>query len=202
LLAARLWPLYLAAAERRIRLSRLGKRSHVLGGSQAAHQIPKLTAELVVAAKTSMAERRLLFADPVAHPGCFESAPSHGGHKPLQGKRKQGQRIAYAYDPLGRRNEKSGTGVTQTYYLSDGTDEIAEYNGSGTVTTRYVPGPAIDEPIAMVTVSGGAKEYFHANKQGSTIAMSDSSGARAEGPNIYWRRRRRCGSRDRGMSSR
>jgi RHS repeat-associated protein len=53
------------------------------------------------------------------------------------------------------------------------------------MTTRYVPGPAIDEPIAMVTVSGGAKEYFHANKQGSIIAMSDGSGARVEGPYTY-----------------
>jgi YD repeat-containing protein len=111
-------------------------------------------------------------------------------------------RAAYAYDPLGRRVEKSGTGVTQTYFLSDGTDEIAEYNGSGPMTTRYVPGPAIDEPIVMVTVSGGAKEYFHANHQGSVIAMTDASGAKIEGPYIYWRRRRRCGSRDRGMSSR
>lgn len=91
----------------------------------------------------------------------------------------------YAYDPLGRRVEKSGTGVTQTYFLSDGADEIAEYNSGGTMTTRYVTGPAIDEPIAMVTVSSGAKEYFHTNHQGSIIAMTDSSGAKVEGPYVY-----------------
>jgi hypothetical protein len=91
----------------------------------------------------------------------------------------------YAYDPLGRRIKKSGTGVTTTYFLSDGTDEIAEYNGSGTMTKRYIPGPAIDEPIAMVTLSGGAKEYFHANHQGFIIAMSDASGAKIEGPYVY-----------------
>src|ERR1051326_2805347 len=37
----------------------------------------------------------------------------------------------------------------------------------------------------MVTVSGGAKEYFHGNKQGSIIGMSDGSGARVEGPYLY-----------------
>ncbi len=26
----------------------------------------------------------------------------------------------YAYDPLGRRNHKSGNGVTETYFLDDG----------------------------------------------------------------------------------
>ena len=34
-----------------------------------------------------------------------------------------------------------------------------------------MPGPAIDEPIAMVTAAG-ATTYFHTNRQGSVIAMS------------------------------
>ncbi|MBV8977165.1 MAG: RHS repeat-associated core domain-containing protein [Alphaproteobacteria bacterium] len=98
---------------------------------------------------------------------------------------KSGVAASYAYDPLGRRTQKSGTGVTQTFFVSDGSDEIAEYNGSGSVTTRYVPGPAIDEPIAMVTASSGAKEFFHTNRQGSVIAMSDGTGAKVEGPFVY-----------------
>jgi RHS repeat-associated protein len=49
----------------------------------------------------------------------------------------------------------------------------------------YIPGPAIDEPIAMVTATTGAKEYFHTNHQGSVIAMSDATGAKAEGPYTY-----------------
>jgi len=86
---------------------------------------------------------------------------------------------------LGRRTEKSGTGVTTTYYLSDGTDEIAEYDSTKTVTVRYIPGPAIDELIAMETASTGAKEYFHTDKQGSVSAMSDTTGALVEGPYTY-----------------
>jgi hypothetical protein len=50
---------------------------------------------------------------------------------------------------------------------------------------RYIPGPAIDEPIAMVTAPTGAKEYFHTNHQGSVIAMSDATGAKIEGPYTY-----------------
>ncbi len=69
-------------------------------------------------------------------------------------------------------------------HLDDGTDEIAECGSTGAVTTRYIPGPAIDEPIALVTVSGGAKEFFHANLQGSVIAMSNATGALSEGPFI------------------
>jgi RHS repeat-associated protein len=109
---------------------------------------------------------------------------------------------SYAYDPLGRRTKKifsssplwgypawgsftwTAAGAATNYYLSDGADEIAEYNVSGTLTTRYVPGPAIDEPIARVT-SSGTTNYFHTNHQGSVIAMSGTSGALAEGPFTY-----------------
>jgi len=99
---------------------------------------------------------------------------------------KTGLAAAYQYDPLGRRTRKSGTGVVGTFYLSDGADEIAEYDGtSGALTERYIPGPAIDEPVAMVDGTTGAKEYFHANHQGSIIAMTGDNGLRVEGPFKY-----------------
>jgi RHS repeat-associated protein len=93
----------------------------------------------------------------------------------------------YAYDPLGRRIEKSGAGVTTTYYLSDGADEIAEYDQNKALTVRYVPGPAIDEPVAVVTGNAApyTHRYFHTDRQGSVIAMSDDSGAKVEGPYVY-----------------
>jgi RHS repeat-associated protein len=89
--------------------------------------------------------------------------------------------------PLGRRIEKSGAGVTTTYFLSDGADEIAEYDRNKALTARYVPGPAIDEPVAVVTGNAApyTHHYFHANRQGSVIAMSDDSGAKVEGPYVY-----------------
>jgi RHS repeat-associated protein len=97
---------------------------------------------------------------------------------------KTGVAAAYAYDPIGRRTQKSGTGVTATFYLDDGADEIAEYTAAGALAVRYIPGPAVDEPIAMVT-SGGTKTYFHTNHQGSTVAMSGAGPALTEGPYTY-----------------
>ncbi|HTS15961.1 MAG TPA: RHS repeat-associated core domain-containing protein [Verrucomicrobiae bacterium] len=91
----------------------------------------------------------------------------------------------YAYDPLGRRTHKSGTGVTETYFLSDGSDEIAEYSSSGTGTWRYIPGPAINEPIATINASTGARKYFQTDHHGSVIAIVSNGGNELEGPYTY-----------------
>jgi RHS repeat-associated protein len=91
----------------------------------------------------------------------------------------------YAYDPLGRRTHKSGTGVTETYFLDDGTDEIAEYDATGTPVNRFVPGPAIDEPAAQIIVSGNHRRFFLADHHGSTVAMVNASGNQVEGPYTY-----------------
>ncbi|MEJ1969110.1 MAG: RHS repeat-associated core domain-containing protein [Rhizomicrobium sp.] len=118
-----------------------------------------------------------------------------------------GTTTTYAYDPRGRRTARLtptvggprwGTatwgafpwtaalaGPGTTFFLDSGDDEIAELDPSGTVTRRFVPGPEIDEPIAMVTASTGAREYLHANHQGSIVATSDDTGALAEGPLTY-----------------
>ena len=97
-----------------------------------------------------------------------------------------GERGLYAYDPLGRRTHKSGTGVTETYFLDDGDDEIAEYSSTGTLTRRFVPGPAINEPIAMVTVSSGLAEYYHTDHHGSVVATSrGDNGNIRQGPVLY-----------------
>ena len=96
-----------------------------------------------------------------------------------------GVAAAYAYDPLGRRSRKSGGGVAATYFLDDGDSEIAEYDGtSGALQRRFVPGAGIDDDIAMVTASG-TKTFFHQDKLGSVVAMSDTSGNLAEGPYTY-----------------
>ena len=91
---------------------------------------------------------------------------------------------AYDYDPLGRRTHSSGTGVTETDLANSGNDEIAEYDASGTLVTRTVPGPAIDQPIATVS-AGMTTRYFHTNRQGSVIAMSNLTGRAVEGPYTY-----------------
>lgn len=97
-----------------------------------------------------------------------------------------GASASYAYDPLGRRQTKT-VGATITNFLDDGDDEIAEYDSSGNVLRRYVPGPGINQPIAMVTGSGAtlAHQYIRANHQGSVIDSTDDAGTRVEGPIRY-----------------
>ncbi len=49
----------------------------------------------------------------------------------------------------GRLQETSGTGITFREMQYDGLDLIAEYDGSGTLTARYVHGPGADEPLVQ-----------------------------------------------------
>ncbi|HEY5047658.1 MAG TPA: RHS repeat-associated core domain-containing protein [Rhizomicrobium sp.] len=95
-----------------------------------------------------------------------------------------GTTAGYAYDPRGRRVMKNSNRTT-TYFLDDGDDEIAEIDGgTNSILRYYVPGPSIDEPIAMVPVSG-SDEYFHTDHHGSVVAMSDANENLVEGPFLY-----------------
>lgn len=79
--------------------------------------------------------------------------------------------------------------MTATLFLNDGSDEIAEYATSGTVLRRFVPGPAINEPIAYENCSGATApnctgsglvtEYFHTDHHGSVVSLSTAGGAPA-----------------------
>ena len=98
-----------------------------------------------------------------------------------------GMSSSYLYDPAGRRHQKAVTGgiyAGTTQFLDSGDDEIADYNGSGTLLRRYIPGRGVDQPIAIVTAAG-VKSYFHQDKTGSVVAMSNASGAITEGPYTY-----------------
>jgi len=88
--------------------------------------------------------------------------------------------ISYDYDGLGRRVNKTVSGVV-TQYLLDGDEEIAELDGTGAVLRRYVTGPVIDDRIARVEGSStfptvAAHTYYHANHQGSVLATTDATG--------------------------
>ena len=49
---------------------------------------------------------------------------------------------------------------------------------------RFVPGPGVDQPIAMVAADG-TKTFFHADRIGNVIAMTSSAGAVVKGPYTY-----------------
>jgi RHS repeat-associated protein len=100
---------------------------------------------------------------------------------------KPGTTASYAYDVLGRRQAKTVNGVT-TYFLSDGSEEIAEYDGTGALLRRFIAGPGTDMPIAMATPNGSGghtRLYVHANRQGSVVALTNDAGTLVEGPYTY-----------------
>ena len=99
---------------------------------------------------------------------------------------KSGTTATYAYDPLLRRQGKTVNAVTTTFLL-DGAEEIGEYDGAGAMLRRYVPSNGTDRPIAMIEGTGGGtvRKWFHRNRLGSTIAMSDGAGLVSEGPITY-----------------
>ncbi|WP_370374805.1 RHS repeat-associated core domain-containing protein [Maricaulis sp.] len=89
-----------------------------------------------------------------------------------------GTSIALAYDPAGRLQETSGTGITFREMQYDGLDLIAEYNGSGTLTARYVHGPGADEPLVQYAgASVSTRQWLLADERGSIVAVTDWSGA-------------------------
>jgi hypothetical protein len=110
-----------------------------------------------------------------------------GAENKLRTAVKSGTTATYAYDPLGQCQTKVVNGVT-TLLLSDGSEEIAEMDGAGAVLRRFIAGPGTDMPIAMATPNGSGghvRLYVHANRQSSVVAMSNDSGALAEGPYTY-----------------
>lgn len=83
----------------------------------------------------------------------------------------------YKYDPFGRRIEKKvteGGATTITRFVYDNEDIILEYDGSGNTGNRYVHGPGIDEPLAVI--NGKNTYYYHADGLGSIVALTDSTG--------------------------
>lgn len=81
------------------------------------------------------------------------------------------------YDPLGRLYEVSSSLGTTTF-LYDGNRITAEYNGSGTLTNRYVYGIGGDDPIVWYKGSSVASpQYLFADHEGSIVAVTGSSGS-------------------------
>jgi RHS repeat-associated protein len=81
-----------------------------------------------------------------------------------------GTGYTFGYDPLGRLY--SSAGVRFRYA---GMQLVGEYNSAGTLLTRHVPGPGLDQPVA--TLSGGARYQQIADERGSVVGVADPGGA-------------------------
>ncbi|MBI9019305.1 MAG: hypothetical protein JEZ07_18790, partial [Phycisphaerae bacterium] len=86
----------------------------------------------------------------------------------------------YGHDLFGRRLSKSD-GTATTSYVYDGTQVIAEYQGI-TLKKKYIYGPGIDQPIALIYVDGNTETWYYylQDSLGNVIALIDDSGAIVE----------------------
>jgi RHS repeat-associated protein len=85
--------------------------------------------------------------------------------------------VSLTYDPVGRLAQVS-SGSTMTRFLYDGDHVIAEYDGSGTLLRRYVPGLGADEPLVWYEGAGTSdKRWLIPDERGSIVAteLSDAS---------------------------
>lgn len=81
---------------------------------------------------------------------------------------------AYSYDYLGQRRSTTVNGLT-TRYISEGMQTVGERNTSTGVSTDYLFGPGIDEPLAK-HMADGSIWYYGADGLGSIVIMSYASG--------------------------
>lgn len=79
---------------------------------------------------------------------------------------------ALTYDPAGRLFRIAGGGA-DSQLLYDGDELVAEFDGAGSLTRRYVHGPGADDPI--VTYEGATRRFVHTDHQGSVLVASDGS---------------------------
>ena len=87
--------------------------------------------------------------------------------------------VAFKYDPLGRRIEKTSTSGA-TRYVCDNEDIIATLDANNAQKQAYTHGPGIDEPLILKNTSTQANYYYHADGLGSITALSDTNGAIVE----------------------
>jgi RHS repeat-associated protein len=84
----------------------------------------------------------------------------------------------YTYDVLGRRIEIKDSGA-QTWTVFNGTsadaDPYADFNGSESVTVRYLFGPAVDAILAW-TSSSGTTAWYLTDQLASVRYIEDTSG--------------------------
>ena len=100
----------------------------------------------------------------------------YDGENRLVSATAAGQTATLVYDPLGRLWQVV-KGAANTRFLYDGDAIVAEYDGGGGMTNRFVHGSnAADDPLLWYVGSGtGTKRYLHADHLGSIVAATNTS---------------------------
>lgn len=91
-----------------------------------------------------------------------------------------GSGYGFGYDPANRLYSASATGET---FLYSGHQLVGEYNASGALMTRHIPGPGLDMPVASL-FSSGVRYQQIADERGSVVGLTDASAGLA-GVNRY-----------------
>ncbi|MDG1417828.1 MAG: RHS repeat-associated core domain-containing protein, partial [Maricaulis sp.] len=73
-----------------------------------------------------------------------------------------------------------------TSFIHAGGMEIAEYDDNGDLLRRYIPGPGVDQRIALIECgtsancvaneTGSDTQYYFADRQGNVLAVTDNTG--------------------------
>jgi YD repeat-containing protein len=88
-----------------------------------------------------------------------------------------GPAATFGFDPLDRL-ASSTVSSTTTHYQYAGEQLVAEYDGSGAITRRYVPGLGLDGVVTAYTGSGvTTRDWLLADERGSVVALTGSTGA-------------------------
>lgn len=83
---------------------------------------------------------------------------------------------SFTFDPLNRLTTTT-TGSTATRFQYAGVQLAAEYDATGTLTRRHIPGLALDGVVASYMGSGtGTPSWLLADERGSVIALTDAIG--------------------------
>ena len=78
---------------------------------------------------------------------------------------------SFTYDPASRLHSNSSVGVLYQYA---GQQLVGIYDGAGSLLTRHVPGPGLDQMVASIT--SGTRYQQIADERQSVIGLSDASG--------------------------
>jgi len=80
----------------------------------------------------------------------------------------------YAFDPTGRLYQ--AVGGTNRRFLYDGQQVIAEYDGSGVIQNRYVPGLGLNDVVTSYD-SGANRTWLLSDERQSVVGLTNASGA-------------------------
>jgi RHS repeat-associated protein len=94
----------------------------------------------------------------------------------VENRMVSGNGATLAYDPLGRLYQVT-LGAATTRFLYDGDALVAEYDGAGAMTRRYVHWDGADVPImSYANAALTSPSYLHPDHQGSIVALSGPAG--------------------------